>query len=209
MSVSVPFAGHPAQGAVNLLFRPCLSFSFHRHPLPTKPFCCAHGGKWMSLRASWGSPTRSFNASRGRRPRRSPRKMHAAISPAKSPRGYAGRKSSSLLLSPRIRIRCWVVRLFTRSISSGEVPPSGIGSLHRLVAGGGVVSRAVRLLAQWGFTELGLARTELTCSPDNEASQRVAGRCGFVREGVLRSQMPFKGGRRDTVVFSLLPGELR
>ena len=75
--------------------------------------------------------------------------------------------------------------------------------------GRGVVSCAVRLLAQWGFTGLGLARIELTCGPDNEASQRVAGRCGFVREGVMRSQTPFKGGRRDTVVFSLLPGELR
>jgi len=56
---------------------------------------------------------------------------------------------------------------------------------------------------------LGLARIELTCGPDNEASARVAGRCGFVREGVLRSHMAFKGGRRDTVLFSLLPGELR
>lgn len=58
------------------------------------------------------------------------------------------------------------------------------------------------------FAEL-VARLELTCGPDNEASQRVAERCGFTREGVLRSHIPFKGGRRDTVVFSLLPGELR
>jgi len=75
--------------------------------------------------------------------------------------------------------------------------------------GRGVASTAVRLLARWGFTQLGLARIELTCGPDNEASQRVATRCGFVREGVMRSHMPFKGGRRDTVLFSLLPGELR
>ena len=75
--------------------------------------------------------------------------------------------------------------------------------------GRGVVSNAVRLLAQWGFDELGLSRIELTCGPDNEASQRVATRCGFAREGVLRSHLAFKGGRRDTVVFSLLPGELR
>lgn len=59
------------------------------------------------------------------------------------------------------------------------------------------------------MTELGLARIELTCGPDNESSQRVAARCGFVREGVMRSHVPFKGGRRDTVLFSLLPGELR
>ena len=73
----------------------------------------------------------------------------------------------------------------------------------------GIATRAVRLLARWAFDELAIARLELTCGPDNEASQRVAARCGFVREGVLRSHMPFKGGRRDTVLHGLLPGELR
>ncbi|GGM45300.1 GNAT family N-acetyltransferase [Dactylosporangium sucinum] len=37
----------------------------------------------------------------------------------------------------------------------------------------------------------------------------LAERCGFRREGVLRSHLWFKGARRDTVMFSLLPGELR
>ena len=45
--------------------------------------------------------------------------------------------------------------------------------------------------------------------PDYEASQRVAARCGFVREGVLRSHIAFKGDRRDTVFFSVLPHELK
>ena len=74
--------------------------------------------------------------------------------------------------------------------------------------GRGAATHAVRLLARWAFTELGLARLELTCSRDNEASQRVAQRCGFAREGVLRSHVPCEGGRRDTVVYGLLPGEL-
>jgi RimJ/RimL family protein N-acetyltransferase len=74
--------------------------------------------------------------------------------------------------------------------------------------GRGVVTHAVRLIAAWAFDELGIARLELTCAPDNHASQRVAERCGFTREGVLRSHTNFKGGRRDTVVFSLLPSEL-
>jgi [ribosomal protein S5]-alanine N-acetyltransferase len=72
----------------------------------------------------------------------------------------------------------------------------------------GVACRAVRLVADWALHDLGLARLELTCGPDNEASQRVARRCGFSREGVLRSHMPFKDDRRDSVLFSLLPGEL-
>ena len=75
--------------------------------------------------------------------------------------------------------------------------------------GRGVTPHAVRLLAGWAFRDLDVARLELTCGPDNVASQRVAERCGFTREGVLRSHLPFKGARRDSVVFSLLRGELR
>jgi RimJ/RimL family protein N-acetyltransferase len=75
--------------------------------------------------------------------------------------------------------------------------------------GRGLATEAVRLLARWAFAELGLARLELTCGPDNEASQHVAERCGFSREGLLRSHVPFKGARRDSVIYSLLPGELR
>jgi RimJ/RimL family protein N-acetyltransferase len=74
--------------------------------------------------------------------------------------------------------------------------------------GRGVATHAVQLIAGWAFRDLHVARLELTCGPDNRASQRVAERCGFTREGVLRSHMPFKGARRDTVVFSLLPDEL-
>jgi len=75
--------------------------------------------------------------------------------------------------------------------------------------GRGAATRAVRLLARWAFAELGLARLELTCGPDNEASQHVAERCGFSREGLLRSHVLFQGARRDSVLYSLLHGELR
>jgi RimJ/RimL family protein N-acetyltransferase len=74
--------------------------------------------------------------------------------------------------------------------------------------GRGIATRATRLIARWGFSQLGLGRLELTCGPDNGASQRVAERVGFVREGVLRSHIAFKGGRRDSVVYGLLPADL-
>lgn len=80
--------------------------------------------------------------------------------------------------------------------------------LAREARGRAIATRAVALIARWAFVELGLARLELTCGPDNHASQRVAERCGFTREGRLRSHVPFKGGRRDTLMFSLLPGDL-
>jgi RimJ/RimL family protein N-acetyltransferase len=75
--------------------------------------------------------------------------------------------------------------------------------------GRGVATHAVRLLAGWAFAELGLARLELACSPGNEASQRVAERCGFARAGLSHPPHPFPDGRRDPVIYHLLPGGLR
>lgn len=83
---------------------------------------------------------------------------------------------------------------------------AGVGYwLAPAARGRGAATHAVRLLARWAFADLGVARLELTCGPDNQASQRVAERCGFTREGLLRAHLPFKGGRRDTVLHSLLP----
>jgi RimJ/RimL family protein N-acetyltransferase len=72
-----------------------------------------------------------------------------------------------------------------------------------------ITTRALRVLSRWGFDELGLARLELITDPDNVASQRVAEKVGFRRDGVLRSHLLHPDGRRrDSVMFSLLPGEL-
>jgi RimJ/RimL family protein N-acetyltransferase len=75
--------------------------------------------------------------------------------------------------------------------------------------GDGLCTRALRLISRWGFDERGLGRLELVTDPENHASQRVAEKAGFVREGILRSHIPHPDGRRrDSVMFSLLPGEL-
>jgi RimJ/RimL family protein N-acetyltransferase len=75
--------------------------------------------------------------------------------------------------------------------------------------GQGICTRALRLLSRWALEELRLQRLELITDPDNAASQRVAERVGFQREGVLRSHLRHPDGRvRDSVMFSLLPGEL-
>jgi RimJ/RimL family protein N-acetyltransferase len=80
----------------------------------------------------------------------------------------------------------------------------------REVRGRGIVTGALREICRYGFDELGVARLELITDPDNTASQRVAEKVGFTREGVLRSHLLHPDGRRrDSVMFSLLPGELR
>jgi RimJ/RimL family protein N-acetyltransferase len=76
--------------------------------------------------------------------------------------------------------------------------------------GRGICTRALRRLSRWGLDDLELKRLELITDPDNVASQRVAEKVGFTREGVLRSHLMHGDGRlRDSVMFSLLPGELR
>jgi RimJ/RimL family protein N-acetyltransferase len=75
--------------------------------------------------------------------------------------------------------------------------------------GRGIVTDALRLLCRYALDELELHRLELITDPDNAASQRVAEKAGFRREGVLRSHLPHPDGRRrDSVMFSLLPGEV-
>lgn len=66
------------------------------------------------------------------------------------------------------------------------------------------VAAALGLLTDWALSELGVERLELRISVDNVASRRVAERCGYVREGVLRSVYVKEGVREDTQVWSRL-----
>jgi len=76
--------------------------------------------------------------------------------------------------------------------------------------GRGTCTRALRLLSRHALVELELQRLELITDPENVASQRVAEKVGYRREGVLRAHLRHPDGRiRDSVMFSLLPGELR
>jgi RimJ/RimL family protein N-acetyltransferase len=79
--------------------------------------------------------------------------------------------------------------------------------LAREARGHGHVTRAVRLITGWGFQHLGLERIDLLAATGNPASQRVAERCGFSREAVLRSYLVGKEGRQDMVAFGLLARE--
>ncbi len=75
--------------------------------------------------------------------------------------------------------------------------------------GRGTTTRALRRLCRYGIDELQLERLDLMTDVENLASQRVAEKVGFRREGVLRSHLRHPDGqRRDSVFFSLLPGEL-
>jgi len=73
--------------------------------------------------------------------------------------------------------------------------------------GRGVAVRATRLHTGWAVDALGLARVELLTAVRNAASQRVAAKAGFVREGVARAVRaePRGTARVDMVVWAHVP----
>lgn len=86
-----------------------------------------------------------------------------------------------------------------------EARQGEIGYIVGPVARGrGVATRTLRLLTDWGFSQLGLERIELWIDVTNPGSERVAERVCYVREGVLRSYWFKEEIRRDFGVWSRL-----
>jgi RimJ/RimL family protein N-acetyltransferase len=76
--------------------------------------------------------------------------------------------------------------------------------------GRGACTRAVRLVSRWVLEDGGASRLQLRAAEENVASNKVAQKAGFKREGVLRSsRYNARLGRRvDFVMYSLLPDEI-
>lgn len=72
----------------------------------------------------------------------------------------------------------------------------------REARGCGVATRAVEIIRDWAFVELGLPQLELVTDPDNVASQRIAEKAGFRRRRLLRRHVEVRGERRDVVLFA-------
>lgn len=70
--------------------------------------------------------------------------------------------------------------------------------------GSGFAGEAVLAVARWLFTRQGFHRVQLRAAAGNLASQRVAEKAGFVREGVARNG----GHGTDLVVYGLIPADL-
>ena len=77
---------------------------------------------------------------------------------------------------------------------------------------GGAVAEALHAagatvaLSDWLFAQ-GLHRLELAHRLNNPASQRVAERSGFIREGIMREELEYDGVRYDTALMSRLPSD--
>lgn len=74
--------------------------------------------------------------------------------------------------------------------------------------GEGLAVEAVDAIARWLLLEQHFERLVLRAATGNIASQRVAEKAGFTREGVARNAGFTNQGRVDLVVFSLVPADL-
>lgn len=77
------------------------------------------------------------------------------------------------------------------------------------LAGRGLATEAAAAVASFGFDVVGIHRLELVAAVDNIASQRVAEKLGFVREGIKRGGSLVEGASMDVVMFGLLTTDPR
>jgi RimJ/RimL family protein N-acetyltransferase len=82
-------------------------------------------------------------------------------------------------------------------------------SLRPEFRGKGIATRAVNLLCEWAFENVGVARIIAGTFPENRASQRVLERAGFAREGYLKAALKARDGSRiDDIRFVRLKPNL-
>lgn len=79
--------------------------------------------------------------------------------------------------------------------------------LDHQVRGQGIAVEALDLVTRWVFAHHGIVRAQLVTHLDNAASQRVATRCGYQREGVLRAWEPVKDEQPDLAMWSRLASD--
>ena len=71
--------------------------------------------------------------------------------------------------------------------------------------GNGVAVRATRLVAGFGFGQIGLTRIEIVTALDNRASRRVAEKSGAALEAIARNRLVDRGNPIDAALYALVP----
>lgn len=68
--------------------------------------------------------------------------------------------------------------------------------------GKGIACEAVRILEKLGFEKLGLKRIEILMNPKNKASERVAVKCGYKKEGTKKKALHKNGKFFDAHLYA-------
>lgn len=75
--------------------------------------------------------------------------------------------------------------------------------------GQGLVTEAMRAVLKYAFTVLKLKRVQAQVFVGNVASMKMVRRCGFTREGCLRSNFLQRGKWRTSYIYSILREEFK
>jgi len=87
-------------------------------------------------------------------------------------------------------------------ITYGAMRGAHIGYwIDKNFANRGFTTQAVKLVTEFGFSELGLHRIEINVRPENGASCRVAEKAGFEFEGFKKAYLHIDGAWRDHKCF--------
>jgi ribosomal-protein-alanine N-acetyltransferase len=69
--------------------------------------------------------------------------------------------------------------------------------------GEGIATKAVKLAEKEGFNKLGLTRIEILMNPKNKASEKVAIKCGYKKEGSLKKAIKGSDGKtKDALLYA-------
>ncbi|PIY93688.1 MAG: N-acetyltransferase [Candidatus Magasanikbacteria bacterium CG_4_10_14_0_8_um_filter_32_14] len=67
----------------------------------------------------------------------------------------------------------------------------------------GIMTKAVRLAEKEGFKKIGLTRIEILMQPKNKASEKVAIKCGYTKEGLLKKAIVGTDGKKkDALLYA-------
>ncbi len=138
-----------------------------------------------------------------------PEAHHYWSSPAHSSHDETARYIEQTLNMPGARV--WAITegggealgriaLFVLREGVGEI---GI-ILRREAQGRGLAAKALDLVEQHGFGELGLHRIAADIDPDNTSSMSLFLRAGYQREGLLRGYWKTHLGIRDSIIVAKL-----
>ena len=120
--------------------------------------------------------------------------------------GFWDKEEGMLLMTTRDDEIVGEIEYFpiTDYLQGYEISYQLFGDQH---AGHGYTTEAVRLLVDYLFGRKRVNRMQLNIHPDNTASKRVAAKCGFTFEGIMRGCWFHQGVYHDLEIWSLLRDE--
>ncbi|HMN76178.1 MAG TPA: GNAT family protein [Burkholderiaceae bacterium] len=83
----------------------------------------------------------------------------------------------------------------------------GYQSFDPASRGSGLMTEALRLVVRYLFEHHKINRLQIATGPGNEASKRLALKCGFRLEGTLRGFVLHRGHPADVLIYALLRDE--